>query len=157
MDILIWGFRPPSSEISSRNYIFFNRPQDVIHPPRIPSKNEYQRYLHESYQYIVHLIVEQQRIEEERIRENQQTDIANARRNNAEDPEDIFANVKRIRERLRNDGRGGDEIQRERYENTEVNVKRIRERLRRNVRGGEPRDVREDAETVASSNSTKCL
>ena len=67
----------------------------MVHPPRIPSKNEYQRYLHESYQYVIHLIVEQQRIEDER-RINERD---NGRRENEE--QDLFANVKKIRERIR--------------------------------------------------------
>ena len=67
----------------------------MVHPPRIPSKNEYQRYLHESYQYVIHLIVEQQRIEDER-RLNERD---NGRRENEE--QDLFANVKKIRERIR--------------------------------------------------------
>ena len=67
----------------------------MVHPPRIPSKNEYQRYLHESYQYVIHLIVEQQRIEDER-RLNERD---NGRRENEE--QDLFANVKKIRERMR--------------------------------------------------------
>ena len=49
-----------------RCFNFYYRPQEVIHPPRIPTKTEYQRLLHESYQLIMKLIVEQQRIEEER-------------------------------------------------------------------------------------------
>ena len=67
----------------------------MVHPPRIPSKNEYQRYLHESYQYVIHLIVEQQRIEDER-RMNERD---NGRKDNEE--QDLFANVKKIRERIR--------------------------------------------------------
>ena len=51
---------------------FYNRPQEVIHPPRIPSKNEYQRVLHESYQLLVKLINEQQGLEEEQRKAEQE-------------------------------------------------------------------------------------
>ena len=63
----------------------------MIHPPRIPNKNEYQRYLHESYQFIIKLIVEQQRIEEER-RKGEQED-----KKKEHEKEDLFKNVKKIR------------------------------------------------------------
>ena len=75
--------------------IFQTRPQDVVHPPRIPSKNEYQRYLHESYQYIVHLIVEQQKIEDERRLYERDPGKKD------QEEEDLFANVKKIRAKLR--------------------------------------------------------
>ena len=66
-----------------------------MHPPRIPSKNEYQRYLHESYQYIVHLIVEQQKIEDERRLYERDPGKKD------QEEEDLFANVKKIRAKLR--------------------------------------------------------
>ena len=31
-------------------------PQDFVHPPKIESKNQYQRLLHESYQYLVKMV-----------------------------------------------------------------------------------------------------
>ena len=72
-----------------RCFNFYYRPQEVIHQPRIPTKNEYQRFLHESYQFIIKLIVEQQRIEEER-RTGEQED-------KKKEAEDLFKNVKKIR------------------------------------------------------------
>ena len=69
----------------------------MIHPPRIPSKNEYQRYLHESYQYIIHVIGEQQRIDEER----RLLEECVGRKGQMMSDADLFANVKKIREKLK--------------------------------------------------------
>ena len=68
----------------------------MIHPPRIPTKDEYQRCLHESYQFIIKLIVEQQRLEEERRNGEQEEH----RKKETMEKEDLFKNVKIIRDRI---------------------------------------------------------
>ena len=76
--------------VLSKNY----RPQDVIHPPRIPSKTEYQRILHESYQFVMKLIIEQQLIDEFRRKsdnENKKKEI---------NKKDGLQNVKKMRDKL---------------------------------------------------------
>ena len=70
----------------------------MIHPPKIPTKSEYQRQLHESYQFIMKLIVEQQivnKFEEDR-RKGEQDD---KKKNN--DKEDLLANVKKARDKMK--------------------------------------------------------
>ena len=75
-------------------FLFYCRPTEKIITPTISSKHEYQIVLHESYQIVINLIAQQQRLEKER------KDIESGMTENKNDQEDIFANVKKIREDL---------------------------------------------------------
>ena len=75
-------------------FLFYCRPTEKIITPTISSKHEYQIVLHESYQTVINLIAQQQRLEKER------KDIELGVTSNKNEQEDIFANVKKIREDL---------------------------------------------------------
>ena len=53
--------------------ILYCRPQDVLHPPRIKTKQDYQRLLHESYQYIIKLLIDGEAEEERKKAEMERT------------------------------------------------------------------------------------
>ena len=68
----------PSSEIMILMKFFFFfllkritfrfRPELFVHPPKVPSKRAFQRSLHESYQYMMKLLIDQANAEAAKIR-----------------------------------------------------------------------------------------
>ena len=77
-------------DICRKCRFFYCRPTEKIITPTISSKHEYQIVLHESYQIVINLIAQQQRLEKER------KSIELGMTENKNEQEDIFANVKKI-------------------------------------------------------------